>query len=127
MKDKITGIGVDIESIDRFRNLPFESNEKFYRKIFTSLEIEYCLKKKDTYSHFAARFAAKESAIKALGKEKKYSYSEIEIRNDNKGRPSLYFLNKNNDSGESKYSPENTFLSISHCDNYAIAFVISMK
>jgi len=85
------------------------------------------LKKKDAYSHFAARFAAKESAIKALGKEKKYSYSEIEIRNDNKGRPNLYFFNKDNDSEKSKYSPENTFLSISHCDNYAIAFVISMK
>ena len=127
MKDKITGIGVDIESIDRFRNLPFESNKKFYRKIFTSLEIEYCLKKKDAYSHFAARFAAKESAIKALGKEKKYSYSEIEIRNDSKGRPNLYFFNKDNKSEESKYSPENTFLSISHCDNYAIAFVISTK
>jgi len=127
MKDKITGIGVDIESIDRFRNLPFESNKKFYRKIFTSLEIEYCLKKKDPYSHFAARFAAKESAIKALGKEKKYSYSEIEIRNDSKGRPNLYFFNKDNKSEESKYSPENTFLSISHCDNYAIAFVISTK
>lgn len=126
-KDKIAGIGVDIESINRFKNIPFELNEKFYRRIFTPLEIEYCLKKRNVYSHFAGRFAAKEAVIKALSKEKKYFFSEIEVRNDNKGRPYLYFKDGSSNSNEPNYYAENVLLSISHSDDYAIAFVIFLK
>ena len=126
-KERIIGIGVDIESIRRFKDKPFESNERFYRRIFTPIEVNYCLKKRNLYSHFTARFAAKEAAIKALGKEKKYFFSEIEIRNDEQGRPNLYFLKKSSDSEEKKYFPENTLISISHCNEYAVAFVIFLK
>lgn len=126
-KDKIIGIGVDIESINRFKNIPFEVNEKFYERIFTPLEIEYCLKKKNMYSHFAGRFAAKEAVIKALSKERKYFLSEIEIRNDDKGRPYLCFIDKSSNSNERNYFAENSLLSISHSSDYAIAFVIFLK
>ena len=126
-KDEIIGIGVDIESINRFKNIPFELNERFYRRIFTPFEIEYCLKKKNMYSHFAGRFAAKEAVIKALSKEKKYFFSEIEVRNDNNGRPYLCFFDESSNSNERNYYAENVLLSISHSGDYAIAFVIFLK
>jgi len=43
----ILGIGVDVESIDRFRNRLKGKNKKFYERIFTPLELEYCFNKKD--------------------------------------------------------------------------------
>ena len=62
---KIIGIGIDIENISRFRKLPYGKNRGFYRKIFTTKEIKYCLSKPDPYQHFSARFSAKEAVIKA--------------------------------------------------------------
>ena len=62
----ILGIGIDIEEIKRFQDLPFDNNKEFYQKIFTKEEIEYCLKRPNPYKHFAVRFCAKEAVIKAL-------------------------------------------------------------
>ncbi len=61
----VTGIGIDIEDISRFRDFPFALNKCFYEKIFTEEEIQYCLAKADPAQHFAVRFCAKEAFIKA--------------------------------------------------------------
>lgn len=119
---EIAGIGVDIESIDRFRKYPPDRNKRFFRKIFTSIELDYCFKKKDPYPHLAARFAAKEAAIKAFSGFKKLQLPQIEVINDEIGKPALRI---NND--ESKETVENVFVSLSHCDKYAAAFVIICK
>lgn len=80
------GIGVDIEKIERFKNLPFRKNKNFYEKIFTEKEIEYCLKMADPYPHFAARFCAKEAAVKAVDRKTK-DLRRIEVKNAINGRP----------------------------------------
>ena len=118
----ILGIGVDIESIDRFRKYPPDRNERFFQKIFTSFELDYCFKKKDPYPHLAARFAAKEAAVKAFSEFKKLQFPQIEVINDEKGKPSLII---NDDNGEKVVST--AFVSLSHCDKYATAFVIVCK
>ncbi len=104
------GIGIDIEEVKRFSKKKFEKNRLFYEKIFSNDEIKYCLKMTSPYIHFAARFCAKEAAIKAL--EKKANLNEIEIVEKN-GIPTLKL--PMNQKG---------FLSISHTDEYAIAIVI---
>ena len=64
----IKGIVVDIESISRFRMMPFVKHKNFYKRIFTEREIMYCLSKMNPYQHFAVRFCAKE----ALSCEKRF-------------------------------------------------------
>ena len=106
----ITGIGVDIEDISRFREIPFDENKHFYEKIFTKNEIEYCLKKNNPCQHFAVRFCAKEAFIKAMD-QKIGDYRSIEvIFNENK--PLIVWR-------EIK-----AFLSMSHDKDKAISFVI---
>ena len=83
---KIQSIGVDIEEIGRFKKMSYSRNRNFYEKIFTGGEIAYCLSKDDPYSHFAARFAAKEAVIKALGSTV-YRVKGVEIVNNKNGAP----------------------------------------
>lgn len=103
-------IGVDIEEISRFSANKYKNRQSFYKKIFTSDEIKYCLSKPNPYPHFAARFCAKEAAIKAL--DKKINFSEIEVKM-RKNKPMLKL-------------PGNVkgLVSMSHTNKYAIAFVI---
>lgn len=119
----IIGIGVDIESIQRFRDKPFAENEKFYRRIFTPLEIEYCLSKNDPYPHFTARFCAKEALKKAIPQDLFIGWKEAEVRNDKTGKPSVHFStsHKKNKSTLKDYIAH---ISLSHDKTQAIAFVI---
>ena len=110
---KISGIGVDIAEIKRFRKLPYKSNQGFYKKIFTPAEIKYCLSKTDPYPHFTARFAAKEAVIKAGGL-RLANVDDIEIFNDKTGQPYVKI----------KKRGTNILISLSHAKDYAIAFVI---
>ena len=120
----ISGTGVDIESIDRFRTKPYDSNTDFYRKIFTDSEIEYCLRFKDPSPHFTARFCAKESLRKAIPKTIHIDWHDVEIRNDKNGKP--YFSFSKTVLGDNAYFSSRQFhLSLSHEKNHAIAFVVT--
>ncbi|NVM05149.1 MAG: holo-ACP synthase [Candidatus Helarchaeota archaeon] len=119
----LLGIGVDIESIDRFRNRPKDENKKFYERIFTSLELEYCFNKKDPYPHLAARFAAKEAVIKAFSGLKRLYFSNIEVKNNDEGKPYLKILAKGQNSKEEVIN-EKVLLTISHSDKYVVALVV---
>lgn len=109
----IKGIGVDIEEVGRFRKLPYKGNQSFYKNIFTPLEVKYCLSKTDPVQHFAARFAAKEAVIKAVGGSV-YQMREIEIVSDKMGRPSMKIKNQ-----KGKF-----LISLSHTKNQAIAVAL---
>lgn len=63
----IIGLGLDATEIDRIAQTIGRYGERFVRRIFTDGEIAYCRAKRDFTSSFAARFAAKEAAMKALG------------------------------------------------------------
>lgn len=113
----ITGIGVDIIEIDRLKNIIDKYKDIFLRRIFTSKEIEYCNKQYFPPQHFAGKFAAKEAIAKCFGKgiNGNLSFKDIEILNDEFGKPIV--LIKNEISNKIK-------LSISHSNSYAIAFAI---
>jgi len=111
------GIGIDIVDINRFEKITYAEKPGFYNKLFTSSEIEYCLRFKTPAEHFAGKFAIKESLKKSI--DESISFLDIET----------YYL-------ESKLKVEllndwnkkyKVLGSISHDKNYSIAMVISEK
>ena len=118
---KIT-CGTDIIEIDRIKEDIEHIGKAFIDRIFTEKEIQYCeSKKSQKYQHYAARFAAKEAAFKAISKILKDKYSvcwkDFEVINDEQGRPYLTLYNVDTTKIES------IDVSISHCKLYATANV----
>ena len=118
---KIT-CGTDIIDIDRIKQSIEDLGDKFLKRVYTDREIEYCEgKNMQRYQHYAARFAAKEAAFKALSQYLNDSYSiewkDIEVENSKSGRPKLK-INK-----ISMQNIESMDISISHCKKYAVATV----
>ena len=120
----ITGIGIDIIETERVAKKI--AKEKGFREfVFSELEINYCESNKNKVEHYAARFAAKEALLKAIGTGFSVNYvlKEIEIMNDKMGRPSFSF------KGETKINIEakgilQIHLSMSHQKNIACATVV---
>ena len=96
-------IGVDVEEISRFTKMSYKEHTNFYKKIFLSNEIKYCLQKEDPYPHFAVRFCAKEAAIKAFTNHK-ISLKDTEVIMENK-KPSLKILGKYDAKVSLSHSP----------------------
>jgi holo-[acyl-carrier-protein] synthase len=114
--------GTDIIEVSRIKESIEKLGDKFLNKIYTQKEIEYCLSKNNMkYQHFAARFAAKEAIFKAISSLLKNKYEitwkDVEVLNDENGRPYVHFLNNN-------YNIEQIDISISHLKEYAIATCI---
>ena len=117
--------GIDIIEIDRIRRLLADS-EKQRDEIFSAMEVEYCLKKtKNQFQHFAARFAAKEALLKALGTGilTGFKLKDIEVENDGSGRPRINLYGKVKAAAESKGVRE-ILVSLSHSSEYAVANVL---
>lgn len=115
--------GTDIIEIDRVEASIKKTGSKFLKRVYTENEIEYCESKKSMkYQHYAARFAAKEAVFKAISEElgSKYEidWKNIEVVNDNTGRPKINFINM-----ELKQIKQ-CDISISHCKKYATANVV---
>ena len=111
------GIGTDITDINKFKKIPYDTNKKFYEKIFLPSEIKYCVKYKNSSPHFAGKFAVKESVTKAI--YEKISFLNIETYHSN-SKPQIRLKGKIN----KKYVFR---ASLSHEKNFAIAVVISEK
>jgi len=116
------GIGVDIEDIKRFRKSDIANNKQFLDKIFTKKEMDYCFSKAKPEQHLAARYAGKEAIVKALCSLGKTSidYKYIEITNNEDNVPIAKINNKNSDGLKIK-------ISLSHCEDKAIAFAVVEK
>ena len=114
--------GTDIIEIDRIKESIESLGNRFLQKVFTEREIQYCESKKaQKYQHYAARFAAKEAVLKAISQllENKFDieWKEIEVLNDEEGRPFVNLLKKDIHIDEID-------ISISHCKTYAVASVV---
>jgi holo-[acyl-carrier protein] synthase len=123
----IFGTGCDLIEVDRIKKA-IERNPSFKHKIFTKSEIEYCDQRASGFQSYAARFAAKEAFLKAigLGMRDSIQFLDIEVINDEYGKPSL------NIGGRSKeILSENdiikTHVSLSHLKTMAMATVVLEK
>ena len=88
----ITGIGIDVVQNERIQNSIQRFAERFLHRIYTDREIEYCSKCANPEIHYAARFAAKEAAFKALGTgwAAGVKWKDIEIERLPSGKPELH-------------------------------------
>lgn len=119
----VLGIGIDIIEIDRIKQSIDEFGDRFLKKVFTKVEIDYSISKKNKYQHFAARFAAKEAIYKALSSDTDtiYSWQDIEIYNEVNGLPRVKLMGAlKNYLGKEKELK----VSMSHSDNYVACVAI---
>ena len=118
----IIGIGTDIIEIERVRRAVL--NEHFKKKVFTENEQNYCESRGvQSAASYAARFAAKEAFFKALGTGIFTALTEVEILNNDAGQPQIFLYGTAKTFAEN-FGVEKIFVSLSHCREYATAFVI---
>ena len=113
------GIGNDIIEISRIEKAV--SKENFIHKVFTEKEVEYIVSKGNRAETYAGKFSAKEAVSKAIGTGvRNFSPADIEILNNELGKPYVIFKNNIEDFNEKYY----TEISISHCRDYATAVAV---
>jgi holo-[acyl-carrier protein] synthase len=112
----IIGTGVDITEVNRLRRAIEKWGKEFLNRVFTPDELVNAKKRSSLYQHLAGRFAAKEAIFKALN-VKELNWQDVEILNDEDGRPVAKITNK-------KIKKVDIHLSISHVKSYAVASAI---
>jgi holo-[acyl-carrier protein] synthase len=124
----IYGIGIDLVENDRLDRIINKWGSKFLQRVFSAGEIKYCEKHAQAAVNYGARFAVKESFLKALGIGigMGVKLKEIEVVHDDKGKPDLVLW------GEAKTQIEKRdigkiHLSLTHTRNYATAIVLLEK
>jgi holo-[acyl-carrier protein] synthase len=121
----IVGTGIDIAEVPRIAASIERFGDRFLRRIFTQQEIRYCDGKANRAERYAARFAAKEAGMKAIGTGWRHGvrFIDIEVQRLPGGRPTLAFHGV---AGElsAKLGVVRVALSLSHTTSDAIASVI---
>ena len=119
----IFGTGIDLIEVERVADRMQKSG--FRELVFSQNEISYCEAAANKYEHYAARFAAKEAFLKALGTgwRNGTAFNEIEIYNDEEGKPGIIFLGKTLET-VTKMKLGKVFVSLSHLKTVASAMVI---
>jgi len=121
----IVGTGIDIAEVPRIGQAIERFGERFLQRIFTAGEIRYCDSKANRVERYAARFAAKEAAMKALGTGWNHGvrWRDCEVVRAPGGRPTMTFHGK---AGEfaARLGVRNIALSLSHTTEQAIAQLI---
>ncbi|MBI4255895.1 MAG: holo-ACP synthase [Candidatus Rokubacteria bacterium] len=95
---------------------------RFLQRVFTEAEIAYCRGRRDPVPHFAARFAAKEAGLKALGTGLRLgvSWRELEVRRERGGAPELVLSGRSKEIGRSR-GGSRMLLALTHEGEYALA------
>lgn len=121
----IYGIGVDIAAVERFQHFLDSGNTALIERLFTPAERSRCEGRKDAASCLAARFAAKEAFLKALGTGLRagLSWHDIEVTNDELGKPELRLAGKAAEVYE-RHNLARVLLSLSHDGGNAVAMVV---
>ena len=121
----IVGTGIDIAEVPRIQESIARFGDRFLRRIYTEAEIRYCDSKVNRAERYAARFAAKEAAMKALGTGWSHGvrWRDCEVVRLPGGRPAIAF---HGEAGEvaARLGVKHAALSLSHTSEQAIAQVI---
>ena len=123
----ILGIGTDLIEVERVAE-KMEKKAGFKELVFSEAEIIYCEARTFKYEHYAARFAAKEAFLKALGTgwRSGTAFNEIEIYNDEEGKPEIRFHGITAKT-VTDLKLVKIFVSLSHLKTMACAMVIIEK
>ena len=122
----IVGSGVDIAEVDRIRAAAERYGARFIERVFTKSEIAYVERRKaGRYERYAARFAAKEAGMKAIGTgwRRGVRWQDFEVANLPSGKPTLLLHGAAARFAE-RLGAKNIVLSLTHTAAEALAWVI---
>jgi holo-[acyl-carrier protein] synthase len=121
----ILGTGVDIAEVPRVRESIERFGDRFLKRVFTDGEIQYCERKARRFESYAARFAAKEAGMKALGTGWNHGvrWRDIEVVRPKGQRPTIQFHGAAA-AIATKLGAKNIALSLTHTAEQALAHVI---
>ncbi|HTZ98646.1 MAG TPA: holo-[acyl-carrier-protein] synthase [Terriglobales bacterium] len=121
----IVGTGIDIAEVPRIAESIKRFGDRFIARIFTEGEIRYCDSKANRVERYAARFAAKEAAMKALGTGWNHgvTWKDVEVSRQPGGRPTILFHGKAAEFAQ-KLGAKHVALSLTHTKEFAMAQVI---
>ena len=119
----ILGIGVDLVAVERMEQA-LARGDRLRRRLFTEGEIAYCERHTRPAVHFAARFAAKEAGMKAIGTgwSNGVGWKDFEVKLDPRGRPNLLLSGKGAEVAKAM-GATHTVVSLAHDGGFAIAVV----
>jgi holo-[acyl-carrier protein] synthase len=114
-------VGIDLVETARIKATIERFKERFLQRVFTEVEIGFCSKRPNPFQSYAARFAAKEAYLKALGTGKTQSirWRDVEIVDDEHSRPTIRLYGRARD-----LTSGNVHLSLSHTRISAVAVCI---
>ena len=115
-------LGTDLIQVKRIRKALIRWGERFLNRVFTPEEIKYCRKKKLPEISLAARFAAKEAAMKALGTglSQEVSWKDFEVTRTPRGKPEMRLSEKI----KKRYGNKKILISLTHTQDYALAVAL---
>jgi holo-[acyl-carrier protein] synthase len=121
----IVGLGLDIAEVDRIEAAIARHGAPFIERLFTPGEVAYCERYKNRFERYAARFAAKEAAMKALGTGWRHGvrWRDIEVTREASGRPALRLEGVARQFAD-RLGVRNITVTITHSGNLALAQVI---
>ena len=121
----IVGTGIDIAEVPRIADSIKRFGDRFIQRVFTDGEIRYCDSKANRFERYAARFAAKEAAMKALGTGWNHGvrWRDVEVAREPGRRPTIKFHGKAAEFA-ARLNTKNISLSITHTSEQALASVI---
>ena len=121
----ITGSGIDLCEVARIKQAIERHGRRFLERVFTPREIEYAERKANRYERYAARFAAKEAGMKALGTgwRRGVRWQDFEVTNLASGRPTLILHGRAAEIAR-ELGVEHISLSLTHTAEQAMAMVI---
>ncbi len=121
----IVGVGIDIEEVERVRQSIERHGSRFVARVYTPAEVAFVESKANKWERYAARFAAKEAAMKAIGTgwNEGVRWRDVEIVNRENGCPTLVLHGKAKAIAERKGCTR-AWVSLSHTKRHATAQVI---
>jgi holo-[acyl-carrier protein] synthase len=121
----ILGTGIDITEVDRIRRSIERFGRRFLERVFTPGEIEYVESRANRYERYAARFAAKEAGMKAIGTgwRRGVTWHDFEVANLPSGQPTLRLHGKASQVAGAM-GARSVSLSLTHTASQGMAFVI---
>ncbi|NMO18041.1 holo-ACP synthase [Pyxidicoccus fallax] len=120
----IIGLGTDLCGIERIAGMMARTEGRFEARVFTEAERAYCQARGEPAQHFAARFAAKEAVLKALGAPEGLSWHELEVFHTPEGRPALRLRGAAKEAAE-RLGVQRLHLTLTHSEGMAVATVIA--
>jgi holo-[acyl-carrier protein] synthase len=121
----IVGSGIDLCEVHRIRESIERFGQKFIDRIYTPREIAYVERKANRFERYAARFAAKEAGMKAIGTgwRRGVTWHDFEVTNLPSGKPTLTFHGKAAEFA-GMLGVKNVSLSLTHTAEQGMAFLI---